>query len=399
MAVTSVVSGEQAALQICTHFFSSRLHAFFALLNLAALGWFLYSAPRAPRLLRGLIGGATAFAVAFHALLVTPVQAHAQFSSFQTARIRMLVILVESLFASAVAAHFVVLKSEGAGRTAKLFFLSVVAVVGMVAMGWWWALVTEQTSVLSTLPLSMARLSAAMLLCASAVFVYSATKSRALAIVLCMLPPCLTAFCALNAAFPFDIKSRHSHSDLHGSQRPHWSVAARCFTWATYMPAVRAAISHAIVVSQQRVRVARVVTLAADVSCLPRQPKASEWLSVSALVALAAAAVSTFGMHPSSGTSSTWNMRDLPLDIDLSTQDIGLLCWFLFCGVAVLAIWGTSDPAGGEQHQCATATRNAQVGGGAQVVQPSIQPQQRHGAAAALNSTQVTHRGSHSESD
>ena len=322
----SVVS-DSHALQICTHFISCRLHTIFVLLNLAVLGWFLYSAPRASWLLRSLIGGATAFAVGFHALLGNVCFAstlaaviHAQFSSFQVAGIRMVYCLAESLLASAVAADLVLLQSEGAGRTSKLRFLGVVALIGTVALGWWGTSVTDQTSVSrSSLPLLVARVSMAILLAASTVFIYSITKSRAILLLFFAIPLMLAAFCALNAVFPFDvIESRLSHhSDLRDSQQAsHWSVAARCFAWATYLPTIRAVISHGIIISQLRGRVSPAAPLAAGI--MLAKPRAPEWLLVSALVVLAAGAMQFFGMHPSSSFfPPLLHMRDL-LDIELT---------------------------------------------------------------------------------
>ena len=120
-------------------FGSTEHHIAFSLLFLLLLGRFLHLSSRAPRLLCVVNGLGAASAAALHGLMggvcFSPTVAaalHAQFETSPLSRLIVLHLLVNSLVASAVAAHFV-FRSEGGARAAKLALLSVLALTNIVA--------------------------------------------------------------------------------------------------------------------------------------------------------------------------------------------------------------------------------------------------------------------------
>ena len=173
----------------------TELHAAFALLHLTVLGWFFYSAHRAPWSLHGLVVVGTAFNVAFHALLggvcssaTVALAVHGQLAA-SLSHIRRYMFAAapsasacadalgtssagtsagviigptlvffgqagdgsscgwssleaaesttsdgNSLISCALALHFVVLKSEGVGRAAKATFLVTMALLNVLTL-------------------------------------------------------------------------------------------------------------------------------------------------------------------------------------------------------------------------------------------------------------------------
>ena len=103
---------DQPAAEVNCHFGFHQHHATFALLYLAMLGWFLYSAPRStPGALSGLIAACIALIITVHALLGgvcgSPAIAMAvHVTRLPLYRILWLLMIADSLAPCAVAAHF-----------------------------------------------------------------------------------------------------------------------------------------------------------------------------------------------------------------------------------------------------------------------------------------------------
>ena len=125
-------------------FGTTALNVTYALLHFAVLAWFLYSTPSAPRLLRVLNAASSALTVALYVLLgsiCSSLTVHdavqAQFASSPFIQVIFLYYLISGLVTCAVAAQFVVLKSNGTARAAQLTVLSMMAAINTLVVCWW----------------------------------------------------------------------------------------------------------------------------------------------------------------------------------------------------------------------------------------------------------------------
>ena len=157
-----------------------------------------------------------------------------------------------SLISCALALHFLVLKSDGLRRVAKITFLVATAIVNILALGSWWTPDLTSFPNLCT-PVHMQRtqctttLSTYMLGLASLFCTYSVTRSRAIAFVIFVIIPVgLVTLKALKAAFPANLENvLLNHPSLDHKQGPHWSVTGRVMLRSFWHLASHAAMSHA----------------------------------------------------------------------------------------------------------------------------------------------------------
>ena len=241
-------------------FGTTALNATYALLHFAVLGWFLYSTPSAPRLLRALNAASSALTVALYVLLgsiCSSLTVHdavqAQFVSSPFIQVIFLYYLISGLVTCAVAAQFVVLKSNGTARAAQLTVLSMMAAINTLVVCWWGLGSLEaQYAGKAKFPVFL-MVVMALPLFTSPVLIYCATKSRVVAFgVLVVAPTTMIAQSVLNMAFPINPLE---HTLLHpnpsdSDQHPHWSVTLRGALSAMLTLSLRAGISHAGVISQ-----------------------------------------------------------------------------------------------------------------------------------------------------
>ena len=311
-------------------------HAVFALLQIAVLVWFLHSAPRAPSLLRGLIAGNTLFNIAIHMLLCgtcrlsfISVAVHAHLHSFPPFQM----FSVGGVVNSAVTAHFV-MRDSGRIAAAKLVLLLLTAAVHILALGSWWWTPTKQLTAQTML---IVHLSAAFMALETLVFLYSATKTRVLGIMLLIAPAWFVGMAGLNAAlYPLD------WPDKTYLQNPHWSAILRSVLFSGFSLANRAATSHAVIISQPRSYACRMAPFAAATRVA--KLKASEWF-VLAIVVIPAAIVSTWLPLPTSSSNKQYVMPPRwvqELFTQAHTEAISPLLLLLLpcgCSCALLLAW------------------------------------------------------------
>ena len=383
MSLNNRVPHGQPAAELNCRFGYPEHHAAFALLHVAVLGWFIYAAPRAAWGLHGLVGGSGVFFILIHALLggvcsSTTISAavHAHLPTSPLSHIRLYGVAGHGLFACAFAVHFELLQSEGAARTAKLVFLIIMA--GATTL----TVVMHMLSGPTDRAVSAVLASTAVLAFPSLFSIHSTTKSRPVALVLFfIIPALLTAIGVLNSCWPTDIDHRLLHHPStsamasvspsvqaslgNNEQTPHWSVLARCALSGTIHIASRAGVSHAASQLHRR------PSLIAPAPNLSRRHKVSELLWLSIVVGLAAVMAKT---QINSSATSKWGMGDL--FTELAAEDIGLLCWFGFCGFALIAIWITGQGSDGEPQRAAKLGASDTTDG-PEVIRPSM-PQRRH---------------------
>ena len=309
-------------------------NAAFALLHLILLGCSPRSTLLGSMLLSGLATGSTAVTVAIHGLLggvcfspTISAVVHANFVTFPVVRAGSSVFVVNSLANAAVAAHFVDLKSEGFVRVAKLLTLSVLALVNIVAQGWWW------THDLTRTLQDMVLLPASLLNLLGPIFVYSATKSRPVALGLCFATGIAAVLAALNRAFPVDLEGRPMHEPHldyldYNSQNLHWALSLRQFLISTGIFFGRAAIIHTLIASQSSSRASRLAPpLAAGLPALT--PSASFrwlWLSAGVVIVAVFSQVTTMPWNNTpTGTPGRRPLREL-LGMVVE-QDVRMLWW------------------------------------------------------------------------
>ena len=317
-------------------FGSLELHATIALLHLVLLGRFLYSSPCAPWYLHGLIGGDTFLRVVLRAALggacsspTISAMLHAHFATFAVLQIRLCMLACEALVGYALAVHLL-RKSEGAA--AKLQLLSVTALVHILIVGWWC------THDLTHRIAGAVMLSTFVLGLESLFFCYSVTKSRAIALVnFFVAPAVMMSIATLNTIHPVDVGNRLLHHP-DSALNPHWSVVLRCNIANVLFVAAFAAVSHAV--SEKHCRTTLTAPpLAAQFSLA--NLKVAEWLWLSVLVVVVAV------MTQSAVLKMPWSDLFAALAATATrkwhVEDIGLLCWFLFCAFSVIMIWLTSE--------------------------------------------------------
>ena len=212
------------------HFGYSRYHLVFLLVKLGMLSWFLRATRKAGPVLRGLLCVGAAVDLVYHALLgamcsstaVSAVTswllgAHAAF------RIRVLhgaVFLQVTL--APVALHFIRTENECTARRTKSVFMLGVCLTNMVLLSCWWD-DSGREDIWQALGLSFLILGLS-----SQVFIYSATKSKAIALNALVLGPIMMgAHGILRSAFP-----SQPHSNRLVPMQPEDEVCARMYTHA-----------------------------------------------------------------------------------------------------------------------------------------------------------------------
>ena len=209
MVVTTMSAGLGTVQGVSCRLGHTQHHAVFALLNLAELFCAIHFGQRTSGShlrRRALIAGSAALNVAFHVLLggicaspYVSAVVHAHFATFPVIRLAGALFVVNGLVAAAVTAHLVNFESEGAARMAKLGLLAVLALMNILLQGWWWTHNLQEETVL------WLYLPATLLNVTNMSYIYAATKSHAISLVLCMSPVALILMSALNVSFPVDL--------------------------------------------------------------------------------------------------------------------------------------------------------------------------------------------------
>lgn len=322
---TLTESGHPAAEVNCRMGYTEH-HVAFALLHLALLGYFLHSC--ASGYLRGLISGCAAFNIAYQMLLgglcwspTLSAAAHAHFTTFAVVRLALFQWVANGLVTAVVATHFVNAKSEGTVRVRNLSILGGLGLANSFAQYWWWTHeLTENTLAASVLPASLLNF-------LSLLIIYSVTKTKAMAMYLCIAPAIPLAIAAVNMYYPIDLEGRllnNPESDFH-DQNLHWSMCLRQFFISMGVLTTRAAASHAVN-AEIRSRASDKAPLTADLSAT--HSSLATHLQLSAIVVLAAVLSQTWHSNPAM-LVGTQHMRDL-LGMD-DQLDSDSLQWLLPC--------------------------------------------------------------------